>query len=124
MNTAILGTYGLEFRISKDMLNNKTAIVFGSGNNPLTPYIQNYLMGGNYIEFYEEEIIPEINKAINGQSFDTDGGGEIVFLRIGYPSCFLSMNNGYASELSIPCLDLKEILLSWIEYLNNNNLEY
>ena len=123
MNTAILTTYGLEFRISKDILNNKRAIAFGSGNNPITPYIQNYLMGGNFIEFFEEELIPEINKAINGQSFDTDGGGEIAFLRIGHPSCFLSMNNGHSPELSMPSLHLKEIILSWVEYLKNNNLE-
>ena len=50
MNTAILGTYGLEFRVSKDIFNSKIAIVYGSGSNPITPYIQNYLMGGNYIE--------------------------------------------------------------------------
>lgn len=81
MNTAILGTYGLEFRVSKDIFNSKIAIVYGSGSNPITPYIQNYLMGGNYIEFYEDEIIPEINKAINGQGFDPDGGGEIAFFK-------------------------------------------
>ena len=124
MNTAILGTYGLEFRVSKDIFNSKIAIVYGSGSNPITTYIQNYLMGGNYIEFYEDEIIPEINKAINGQGFDPDGGGEIAFLRIGHPSCFLSMNNGHSPELSMPSVHLKEIILSWVEYLNNNNLEY
>jgi len=124
MNIAILATYGLEFRILKDILNSKQAIVFGSGSNPITPYIQNYLMGGNYIEFYEEELITEINKAISGQSFDADGGGEIAFLRIGFPSCFLSMNDGYSPELSMPSTHLKEIILSWVEYLKNNNLEY
>lgn len=123
MNTTILLTYGLEFKISVDVLNNKKAIIYGSGSNPITGYLQNYLMGGNFIEFYEEELIPEINKAINGQSFDPDGGGEIAFLRIGFPLSYLSRNNGHLPELSILSIDLKEIILSWIEFLKNNNLE-
>ena len=85
--------------------------------------IPDYLMSGNYRIFYEEELIPELNNAIQGLPFDEDGGGELAFLKINYPLSTLYTNNGQIYEENIKTTDLKEIVLSWIEFLKSHNLE-
>lgn len=121
MNNAILEQYGLMFRVITDVNNNREARVYGTLG--LSLYLDDYFMTGNYKEFYEEELLPEINKAIEGLPFIEDGGGEHTFLTIGYPLSYLDSINGINPQKSLPTEDLKEIIQSWIEFLNLNNLD-
>lgn len=75
-----------------------------------------------YVEFFEEELLIDIEKAIQNQPFDPDGGGDGVYLEIGYPnSTFTSGGGAFKITPTIPTEDLKKIILSWVEFLNNNS---
>lgn len=120
MNNIILQQYGLKFNIIIDKDNNREARVSGGSQSV---YLDDYLMTGNYKEFYSDELLPEIENAIQGNNFDPDGGGDNTFLIIDYPQSFLKRINGIDPQLSIPTEDLKEIIESWIEFLTINGLE-
>lgn len=120
MNSLILKQYGLTFQIITDNNNNQEARVHGTMESL---YIDDYFMSGNFKEFYEEELLPELEKAIQGLPFDEDGGGESTYLTIGYPLSYLNRINGVDPQKSIPTNDLKEIIQSWIEFLTINGLE-
>lgn len=106
MNSVILQQYGLKFNIIIDKDNNREARVSGGSQSV---YLDDYLMTGNYKEFYSEELLPEIENAIQGNNFDPDGGGDNTFLTIDYPQSFLKRINGIDpndGEILIRELDL------------------
>ena len=72
-----------------------------------------------YKEFLEEELLRDMNKAIQGQPFDNDGGGDGVFLEVGYPNCvFKSGAGAYQVNAIIPTIALKSIIEEWIVFLD------
>jgi len=71
MNNSVLEKYKISFEIiirdGKKMLNINSKVI---------PYFSGYFIKV-YPKFLKNEIIPEINKAIAGHSFDDDAGGSI-----------------------------------------------
>ena len=119
MNTIILEQYGINFQIikidrEKEPITNQIQI------SNLSYHLCGFLDTQIYKEYLEEEIIIEIDKAIGGLPFDSDGGGDGVYLNIGFPNSTFTSGGGTSQVISsIPTEDLKEIILSWIEFLNN-----
>lgn len=122
MNSEILQEYQISFRVlvvdgekefdivQKEITNLNYCLASFLSNRP------------PYTEFLEYELLPEIEKAIQNQSFDSDGGGDGVYLEIDYPnSTFTSGGGPYKITPTIPTEDLKEIILSWVEFLKNNS---
>lgn len=114
MNTNILDLYKIKF---------ETILVDGvkqiQVSSEIIPFLTGFFLK-LYPEYLVDELIPEINKAINGQSFDQDGGGIYHYLKIDKTISYFyyDQNNIY----SIPTNDLKEILLSYVEWITNNGL--
>lgn len=114
MNNSILEQYKIRFEIviinERKILNITSTVI---------PYFSGYFIKV-YPEFLTDEIIPEINKAILGLPFEEDAGGVYDFLKLGHViSYFYNDDNDL---FAIPTLDLKEIILSYIDWINNNNL--
>lgn len=120
MDTQILEQYGISYkkiRIDGDIefsCNQETI-------SDLSYSICGYLGSmGPYKDFYEDELLIEINKAIQGLTFESDGGGDNVYLTIGYPNSifeFEGVSNNIVS--TIPTEDLKQILLLWIDFVQD-----
>lgn len=115
MNQFIIDKYKIKFEIL--LVDGRKEIQITSEN---IPYFWGYFIK-KYPEFLLEEVLPEINKAIAGQSFDEDGGGVYHFLRIGQTTSYFYTDEGY--EFPISTNHLKEIILSYIEWITVNNLE-
>lgn len=115
MNVAILNQYKIKFEILLIDGRNEVQIT-----SEIIPYFWGYFIK-KYPEFLLDEILPEINKAISGEPFDEDAGGVYHFLRIGQTTSYFYTDEG--DEFPIPTNHLKEIILSYIEWITNNNLE-
>ncbi|MEO3404225.1 hypothetical protein AAFN85_10000 [Mucilaginibacter sp. CAU 1740] len=108
---SVLNKYGLSFDSKK--LNNPSA---------LGGHLSGYLMGQS-VEFISEDVLPEIDKAISGKPFDEDAGGFLSFLTIGTPTCTFSSVNEAEADCSIPTHDLKDILLLWVDWVNQHKIK-
>ena len=75
-----------------------------------------------YVTYLTNEVLVEIDKALNNQFFDKDAGGETTFLEIGNPNSTFTYTGASTHHVSIPTVDLKEIILSWIEFLTINGI--
>lgn len=115
MNNSVLEQYKIRFEIIVNDGRKKLNITSRG-----IPYFSGYFIKV-YPEFLENEIIPEINKAIAGQPFDDDAGGVYDYLKIGHLTSYFYTD--IDNQFAIPTLDLKEIILSYIEWIDNNNLE-
>ena len=74
-----------------------------------------------YKEFLEEELLIDMDKVIQGQPFDNDGGGDGVFLEVGYPNCvFKSGAGAYQVKAIIPTIALKSIIEAWVVFLEKH----
>jgi hypothetical protein len=108
---SILNKYGLSFDPKK--INTSSAIGC---------HLSGYLMGQS-IEFISEDVLPEIDKAISGKPFDEDAGGFLSFLIIGAPTCTFSSINEAEADCAIITHDLKEILLLWVDRVNQHKIK-
>ncbi|HEY6141874.1 MAG TPA: hypothetical protein VIV55_00415 [Flavobacterium sp.] len=115
MNNNVLEKYKIKFEIIIRDGRKKLDIT-----SRVIPYFSGYFIKV-YPEFLENEIIPEINNAIAGHSFDDDAGGVYDYLKIGHLTSYFYTDEDH--QFPIPTLDLKEIILSYIEWIDNNNLE-
>lgn len=118
LNTQILNQYQIEFELIDNSFPNIKQFEFTNINFALS----SYLSIQPYVNYLTNEILVEINKALNSQPFDNDGGGENTFLEIGFPSSTFSYATSTTKTVSIPTSDLKEIILSWIEFLTMNGI--
>lgn len=84
--------------------------------------ISSYLSNQPYVNYLTNEVIVEINKALSNQLFNSDCGGENVFLEIGNPNSTFTYTGASTQTISIPTADLKEIILSWVEFLTINGI--
>lgn len=66
------------------------------------------------------EILTDINHAMSGLSFDEDGGGEVSFLKIGRSTSYLYSLSNPEELIPIPTEDIRELLLEWIKWVNDN----
>ena len=125
MNTAILNQYNIEFKIIKNNLGDNTPEAMPTDlTNALSLHIVDLL-------FYDEpdvdffiHYIEQINKAQSNIPYDPldDGGPLFVSVEFGWPNCTIKSIGGYnRPPQTIPSNDLKEILLSWIEFLEDND---
>lgn len=84
------------------------------------PYFWGYFMK-IYPKFLLDEILPEIDKALNGENFDEDAGGIIDFLKIGNETSYFY--NSQENQFGIPTIELKEIILEYVNWIKQNELE-
>lgn len=127
MNTKILEQYKLVFRITKDNQASRMAKV-DSLSNPdsiqVSPLVSLFTNG--YKTGHLAAIIETIQQAEDGLPFDPeeDGGPLFASLEIGITEITIKEHTrGPQFITTIPTADLKEIILSWFEFLEQNNLE-
>ena len=60
---------------------------------------------------------------MNNQPFDEDGGGTISFLKIGKENSYLSNTNELAGKIPLPTIDMRSIIVAWVNWILNNNLQ-
>lgn len=78
MNTHILDQYHIEFSIESDPDGDKWLQVKQKIPTDINFFLSSYFEAV-FPDFFQEDILPEINKAISGQPFDEDGGGIFSF---------------------------------------------
>lgn len=110
MNNSVLEQYKIRFEIIVSDGRKKLNIT-----SKVIPFLSGYFIKV-YPEFLANEIIPEINKAITGQTFDDDAGGIYDYLKIGHLTSYFYTD--IDNQFAIPTLDLKEIILSYIYILD------
>jgi len=125
MNTLILQQYHLSFQI--EMLTNGLRIPqvrSTSNTNILSGLLADYFLDSSVVGF-KENILSEINTAVNNQPFDpkNDGLHEFVSITIGATTSYIKNDSNTNLVEAIPTLDLKEIILTWIEWVETNNLD-
>lgn len=119
MNITLLNQYNIEFKIVR-VSNKKIPVIEQSDITDLSYAISSYLSVKTSLLYLIDELLFNLDNAIQGSSFDIDGGGMVTFLEIGaIDSTFI---NSEISNVTIPTIDLKEIVLSWVEFLEINNL--
>ena len=115
MNTAILNQYHIHFKVVPEDQSKTLQVT----SNIIT-YLYGYFIK-QYPEHLLEDILPEINNAFNGNSFDSNGGGIFHFLEIG--STISSFSDDQNNQYDLPTADVKEIIISYINWINDNNLQ-
>lgn len=118
MNLQILNQYKIEFELIDNSIPNIKQTEVTDTNFAISSYLSLI----PYVNYLNNEIIVEINKALNNQTFDSDAGGEITFLELGNPNSTFICNGITTQNINIPTVDLKEIILSWIEFLTDNGI--
>ena len=121
MNKQILKNYGIDFSIVR-ILGDKEAIVRQKIVSDQSFCLCSYLSEQNYVSFLEDEVLADINNALQGNSFDPDGGGETMFLTIGNPNSTFKDLGTINHSVSIPTADLKAILTAWVQFLKKNKI--
>lgn len=117
MNRQILQEYGISFQ-KINVGNEVISFADQETISDISYSISGYLNSQPYKAYLEEELLMEIDKAQQGLPFESDGGGDGVSLTLGYPkSTFIT--GGVTSQItaSINTEDLKEVILSWVEFL-------
>ncbi len=122
MKTEILKKHQIEFLIISDNDGDKSLHVRQIIPSDLNFFLSEYFEAV-FPDFFQKEILPEIDKALSGQLFDEDGGGVFSFLKIGRITSSFSNTNKGAGVATIPTIDLKEIIESWVEWVTVNKLE-
>lgn len=120
--STIIEKYNLAFTIADTSEHAKTAYITCAKDALFSYHLEGYFLGQS-IDYLVEDVLPEINKALSGQLFDSDAGGTLSFLTIGtLSSSFSALDEGKA-EISIPTQDLKEIITAWTQWVIANNLQ-
>lgn len=118
MNLQILNKYKIEF----ELIDNSIPNIKQTEVTDLNFAISSYLSLIPYVNYLNNEIMVEINKALNNQTFDSDAGGETTFLELGNPNSTFIYTGIKPQNVHISTIDLKEIILSWIEFLTDNRI--
>lgn len=123
MNSTVLHQYNISFQI-KNSIHGKEAWVLPTSNSLLSRYISDFFIGGK-IEGFQENILDTISRVQSGLPFDSsnDGSSMMATIEIGLNNSFINDLNEATPPISIPTNDIKEIILSWIEWVTINNLE-
>lgn len=119
MNTAILNYYKIEFQF---LTNVNEPIVKQTQITDIGYCLTIFLGEHPYVNYLNSEIISEINNAISNIFINNLERGEEVVLKIGNPNSTFTYTGASTHHVSIPTVDLKEIILSWIEFLTINGI--
>ncbi|MFK8008019.1 MAG: hypothetical protein AB8H03_16800 [Saprospiraceae bacterium] len=115
----LLNQYEIEFKIiSFD--NDKDVFATQTNNSNISFCLANFLTDHLDPDYLSDELIIEMDKAIQSDSFDEDGGGISTFLKIGFPNSIFTYTSDSEKNINISTIDLKDIIVLWIEFLNNN----
>ena len=118
MNKGVLNKYKIEFITSEDGVKPRIKTLVSTDINS---FFFNYFISVGFW-FLKDELLLELDKAINGLPFDTDGGGYVVFLTIDKEqSQFRSQGN--LNSYSMPTTDLRDLISNWVEYIEEHNLD-
>ncbi|MBE7176071.1 MAG: hypothetical protein INR69_06690 [Mucilaginibacter polytrichastri] len=121
LNAPILYKYGIEFRVAKDSEYGKHLEVEQNVVTDVSFFLCQYFTSMSP-EIFEEDVLPEIDRALKDEPFDTNGGGVYVFLSIGRETSILSGINKAEPPAKISTVDMKEIILIWIKWVRDNKL--
>ncbi|OCA80500.1 hypothetical protein BBH99_04020 [Chryseobacterium contaminans] len=119
MNTTVLNNYKIDFQF---LSNINEAIVKQTILTDLGYLISIFLIEHPYVNYLNNEIIPQINNALNNGTIDDFQRGDSVILTIGKTNSNFTYTGISTKNVSIPTIDLKEIILSWIEFLTNHGI--
>lgn len=125
MNTLIIEQYHLSFQI--EVLSNGLRLPqvrSTSNTNILSALLADYFLDSS-AEGFQENILSEINRALNSKPFDSknDGSHEQVSITIGATTSYIKNDSNTNQVEAIPTVDLKEIILTWIEWVETNDLD-
>lgn len=119
MNTIILTKYNIKFEFLDEF---KEGIVKQTSVDDLSYALSAFLMENAYVDYLENEILNEINDVMGNLPIDILERGEETVLLVGNPLSTFVFYGRSSKTIFIPTTDLKEIILSWIEFLKNNNI--
>lgn len=120
--SSIIERYQLSFELLRRESSRPLALI-GSAKDPLFDHqIGGYFIG-TPIDLLIEDVLPEIEKALAGQAYNSDGGGTLCFLTIGMPLSTFSALDEAKADVSIPTEDLKEIIVAWTDWIIANGLQ-
>ena len=119
MNTTILNKYKIKFQFLSGI---NEPIVKQSEITDLGYLLSIFLMEHPYINYLNSEIVPEISNALNNVFINSLERGENAILKIGNPMSNFTYTGSSTKTISIPTVDLKEIILSWIDYLTSQGI--
>ena len=121
LNPAILDKYKIAFKYDKSSTRGRwlavEQIIPTDNNFHLCCYFIN--MG---VEIFQD-VLTEIDKAMEGLPFDEDGGGSESYLTIGSETSNFESANPRSGVKSIPTKDIRDILILWIDWVYRNNFE-
>lgn len=119
MNTILLNNYKIEFQFLSNIneaIAKQTEVT--TRGYPLAIFLTDH----PYVNYLNSEIIPQINNILAGNTNNNLQRGEGVVLTIGNPNSSFTYASSSMQNVTIPTVDLKEIILSWIEFLTNHGI--
>lgn len=120
--STILKKYDLSFTIYKNSRNQREASMSSKKDALLSYHLWGYFLNQS-TGFLVEDVLPEIDKAMSMQPFDSDAGGTLSFLTIGQSTSSLSGIDEAKADVLIPTQDIKDIIIAWTQWLINNDLQ-
>jgi hypothetical protein len=126
MNTTILNQYNIKFVIVKNDLGENEPKAERTDLTNILSFVIKDLIFYEYpdIDLFNHHI-EQINKAQSNAPYDPsdDGGPLWVSVEFGWPNCTLTHIDGAKAPQTISSNDLREILLSWVEFLEENGFD-
>lgn len=117
MNTFLLHTYQIEFQFLHIV---NEAVATQTEVTPVGYPLAVFLTDHPYINYLNDEIISQINAVLDGNVSNNIERGEYIRLTIGNPDSGFTFVSDSVQHVTLPTVDLKEIVLSWIEFLRNH----
>ena len=117
MNTNVLHNYKIEFQFLHTV---SEAVATQTEATPVGYPLAIFLTDHPYINYLNDEIIPQINTVSDGNVSNNMERGEYIRLTIGNPDSGFTFVSDSVQNVIIPTVDLREIILSWIEFLRNH----
>lgn len=121
IHISTLERYKLHFQFVADETEKKHLSISGVAT-PLSYHLIGYFLGQS-VEFLRDDVLPEMQKAISGQSFDEDAGGILSFLTIGPVTSIFDETDITRPSFPIPTQDIFDIISAWVTWVTSNGLE-
>lgn len=118
----ILEKYKLKFVIQKIDITTNRAEVIGEPGSKEDFYIP-FIFLHTSPEYYREEVLPEIDKAIQGLPFVPDWDG-VYDITIQGVNSIIEGYGGSSDQYTIPTKDLKEIIELWCDWIENLDIDF
>ncbi|WP_342644720.1 hypothetical protein [Mucilaginibacter sp. CSA2-8R] len=92
-------------------------------DDELFNYHLSYYLLNQPIDYLTNDVLPELDKALAGQPFDSDAGGTLSFLTIGPVQSTFSGIDEARADISVSTTDLREIIAQWTQWVVANKLQ-